>query len=237
MDFLRHFLATNKDILEAIGILVQLALVFAAFYFGRANLRAADANTKMAEANNKMAEAAEAEVKLLKLQHAYSKAPVLHNTEVRHGAPWSLEYSNLTPNPAMRVTVFGRIGGAYMLSENTTIIGANNKQSFRVTGTSEQKFKQKIVDCYGCYLPLERIHSSPFGKFFESDNSGFFILYQDFGGRLHGTALVVAVENLPVTAENIYSGHTEGRTVPHARPVDQTFHPFLMQSENNEPNL
>ena len=237
MDCLRNFLATNRDILETLGIFVQLALVIAAFYFGRANLRAADGNTKMAEANNKMASAAEAEVKLLKLQHAYSKAPVLHNTDVRHGTPWSLEYTNLTPNPAMRVTVFGRIDGKYMLSDNTTIIGANNKQPFRMSGTSEQEFKQKLTDCYGHYLPLERRQNSPFGKFFESGQSGFFILYQDLEGRIHGTALVVAVVGLPVTATNIHSGHSGEKFSPHARPVDQTFHPFLMQSENEEPNL
>ncbi len=237
MDCLHRFLAINKDILEVIGIFVQLALVFAAFRFGRANLRAADANTKMAEANNKMATAAEAEVKLLKLQHAYSKAPVLHNTDVRHGAPWSLEYANLTPNPAMRVTIFGKINGRHMLSDNTTIISANNKQSLRVVDAAEQQFKQKLIDCYGHYLPLERIQGSPFGKFFDSGKSGFFILYQDLEGRLHGTALTVVMEDLPVIAENVYSGQIKGKTVPHARPVNQTFHLFLMQSESDEPNL
>ncbi len=237
MEWLHDFLAKNKDILESFGILVQLALVFAAFYFGRANLRAADENAKMAEANNKMAKAAEDEIKLLKLQHAYSRAPVLHNTDVRHGSPWSLEYTNLTPNPAMRVTIFGRVDGNYMLSDNTTIIGANEKQPFRMPCVSKQKFEQKLIDCYDRYLSSTRMKDSPFHEFFDSGQSGFFILYQDLEGRIHGTSLAVAVDNLPITATNILSEHVEKRAIPHARPVNQAFHPFLMKSEADEPVL
>lgn len=220
----------KKDILDVLSLFIQLLLMVA-------TLCVVGANVLLVKANNDMAKSAEEEISLLKRQFASSNAPIMHNIKVEYdnnsystSKCWHLQYENITPNPAMRVTVFGKENGNYLRSNNTEIILGKASGEFYMDRAiiSESMIKQKIETTYA--RNIEKIYDEKgcFAQYFSDDFSGFLILYQGIDGRLHASCLRGQFMS---SGEDIYG---EKKRMD---DLDQSFYPFMQLYEDESPIL
>lgn len=208
--YLSGFYKNNQNYLD---FLVQV-------FLGGAAVVAAIANFKMLKANRSMAKAANTEIDILKHQHDYAITPILEIKFIdgRFSLNSFLIINNITNNIALKVTTFAKLSGKWYISLATEILGP--QKYTRILFQDEANFEKKFDYIYDNHLPVNSNFRKNFLDFFNEENNGFFTVYIDIEGKIHGTCLIChyihqTIRGVQVFPPDPESFETKRRDIPY----------------------